>query len=178
MEDIFGKIIALILAVLLLFVAPILLMFENQDETSRIYVLSETSKFVDSVRSLGYISPTFYEDYQKKLSNTNNLYEIKMEHYHLSHDPVYTDFSDASTFQNDFKVNYKAAYNQEILEKIYPTSNTRDLYKMSKGDYFCVLVYNKNKTFATKIQEMLYSTPLSASKIVVNYGGVVKDEIN
>jgi len=175
MDDILGKIVAILLAVLLLFVAPILMVFESQDETSRIYVLSETSKFVDSVRNLGYITPTLYEDYLRKLVNTNNLYEIEMEHYHMRHDPVYSDPADPTTFQNDFKVNYIATYNQDILNDLYSKTG---LYSMSKGDYFCVLVYNKNKTLATRIQEMLYNTPLSTAKIVINYGGVIKDETN
>jgi hypothetical protein len=47
---------------------------------------------------------------------------------------------------------------------------------MSKGDYFTVYVYNKNKTAAAKVQQMLIMAELPVKRIIVNYGGMVRDE--
>ena len=151
-------------------------MFQTQDETSRIYVVSETTKFVDSVRNIGYISPATYKDFVKKLAQTQNLYSIKMEHWHLKVDPVYTDPALESTFQDDFSENYALVSDDDIRKTITPDYSVGSFYKMSAGDYFSVLVYNTNKTFATRIQEMLFQTQLNKKKIVVNYGGAVKNE--
>ncbi|MFZ5988350.1 MAG: hypothetical protein ACOYWZ_14655 [Bacillota bacterium] len=183
-----SKIVALLLSVLLLFIFPILNMFEKQDDTTQVFVLTETTKFVDSVRSLGYITPTMYREFTNKLAATNNIYEIEMEHYHRKFDPIYEyDYSAPAptpTFMNDFNVNYRAYYTDDIMDVLFPatpttspTSSVKDsYYKMSKGDYFAVKVKNKNKTIATKIQEMLYNADFITAKILVKYGGMVKDE--
>lgn len=176
MGDSLSKIVAIILAVLLLFIFPILNMFENQDNTTQIFVLTQTCEFVDSVRSLGYITPDMYREFVNKLSATNNIYEIEMEHYHQKFDPVYDDPKDAATFKNDFNINYWATYTDEIMGVLFPESSAGEDYKMSKGDYFKVKVRNRNKTAATRIQEILYNTDLSTAKIMVTYGGMVKDE--
>lgn len=57
MGDSLSKIVAIVLAVLLMFIIPIKSEFERLDDISRIYVLNETTKFVDRVRNLGYITP-------------------------------------------------------------------------------------------------------------------------
>lgn len=176
MGDSLSKIVALFLAVLLLFIFPILNMFENQDDTTQVFVLTETAKFVDSARSLGYITPTMYREFAYKLSATNNIYEVEMEHYHKKFNPVYDDPTDDTTFKNDFSVDYWATFTGEIMEVLFPDSSTGSNYEMSKGDYFIIKVKNKNKTAATKIQEILYNADLSTSKIMVNYGGMIKDE--
>lgn len=174
MGDSFSKIIALFLAVLLLFIFPIKNEFERQDQTTRMFVLTETTRFADSVRNLGYITPIMYQEYANKLASTNVLYEIKMEHYSKKYDPIYDD---AWNFQDNYNVNYSAYYTGDIMETLFPDTNASgQKYKMSKGDYFLVKVKNKNKTMATKIQELLYNADFATERIMVNYGGMIKDE--
>ena len=50
MDDIFSKVIALILAVVLLYIFPVESLLTRQDEITKVFVLNETAKFVDSVR--------------------------------------------------------------------------------------------------------------------------------
>ena len=177
MGDSFSKIIALFLGVLLLFIFPVLNMFENQDDTSKVFVLTETTKFVDAVRNLGYITPNMYLEFSRKLAVTNNIYAIEMEHHHKQYDPIYEDPTLSSTFKNDFQVNFKGSYTPVIMEKLFPKNPDPDTtYKLSKSDYFAVRVRNTNKTLATKLQQMLFNANISAAKIIVRYGGMVKDE--
>lgn len=177
MPNALSKTIALIIAVMLLFIFPIKSEFERQDEISRMFVLTETTKLVDSVRNLGYITPVMYQEYANKLAMTNNIYEIKLEHYRMRYDPVYDDPTVAATFKNSFNVNYDANFTEDILEKLFTDSPEADrIYRMSKGDYFLVKVCNKNKTMATRIQEMLYNADFAPERIMVSYGGMIKDE--
>ncbi len=174
MGESLSKIIALFLSVLLLFIFPILNMFENQDDTTKVFVLNETAKFVDSVRSLGYITPDMYRDFTRRLSATNNVYSIQMEHYRKKYDPV---DNAAGTDGSKFDINYGGTYTEGIMSELFPSTAVQDPgYKLGKGDYFAVRVRNENKTLATKIQEMLYSTNMDNAKIIVNYGGMVRDE--
>lgn len=180
MADSLSKVVALIIAVFILFVFPMKNEFERQDETSRMLVLTETTKFVDSVRNLGYITPAMYMELTQKLGATNNIYEIKMEHYAKRYDPLYEDPKNQKEEEKGkFNVNYQGEYTKEIMKVLFPDPALGikvRFYKMSKGDYFAVKVVNKNKTMATKMQEMLYNADFAAEKIMVNYGGMIKDE--
>ena len=60
MENSLSKIVAMIIAGMLLFIYPIMNAFLTQDETARLFVESEVTTFVDTVRNLGYIKPEMY----------------------------------------------------------------------------------------------------------------------
>lgn len=177
MGESISKFVIIIVAVIILFIYPVLNMFENQDDTSKVFVLTETAQFVDSVRNLGYITPNMYLEFSRKIAVTNNIYQIDMEHYHVKYDPIYDDPTIPSTFKSDFHINYQGTFTSDIMETLFPDSSTLDrVYKLSKGDYFAMRVVNKNKTIATRIQDMIFNADLGTAKIVVRYGGMVKDE--
>lgn len=194
MGDSLSKIVALILAVLLLFIYPTKNEFERLDETSRIFVLTETSKFVDSIRNLGYVTPSMYQEYVGKLAATNNRYEIRMEHRKKRYDPIYEDPTigvpaspvapvvPEDVYPVSYAIGFRTYYNNTIMKIMFPEPPIPDdanrNYEFEKGDYFAVTVYNKNKTMATRLQEMFYNASFDAEKIYVRYGGMVKDENN
>ncbi len=185
MPNALSKVVAIFIVVFLLFIYPIKNELERQDETSRIYVLNKTIGFVDSVRSLGYVSPDMYEDFLSELATTGNLYKVELEHAMLEYIPVmeYNSSTDEYEIQlGKFQKSYINTYAEEIEECLFPTTyppNPPQLgqpYEMRMGDYFTVSVVNQNKTMATKIQEMVYSRGISPEKIFVTYGGMIKDE--
>ena len=152
MGDSISKIIGIIIAALILFVFPIKNELERQDQISRMFVLTETSKFVDSARNLGYITPIMYEDFTTKLGYTSNMYDVNITHYSKRYDPVYDDPTDISTFKDEFEVNFVGNYNYEIMTALFPQNSLGDNYKMSKGDYFQVKIKNTNKTLLRNIK--------------------------
>jgi len=176
-----SKVFAMLLAILLLYIFPVENMLTRQDDIARVFVLNETTEFVDSVRNLGYITPLMYMQFTQNLSATGLVYDIKMEHMHCSINPVFIDPVDMTSYQNDFSTNYLTTYTDEITETLFPEipSPSEDrTYRLSKGDYFTVMITNKNKTIATKVQEMLIMTNLPAKCVFINYGGMVRDENN
>ncbi|NLM10697.1 MAG: hypothetical protein GX213_07990 [Clostridiaceae bacterium] len=177
MSETLSKIIALIISILLFFIFPVENMLTRQDDITRVVVLNETSKFVDSVRNLGYITPLMYSQFSHALSATGNVYEITMEHTHNRIDPVYADPVVITSFQHDYNINARITYTDDILSVLFPdTGGAGGRYYLSKGDIFCVKVANVNKTTATKIQQMLLMSDLPVKRIIVNYGGMVRDE--
>jgi len=175
-----SKIFALILAVLLLYIFPIENMLTRQEDVTRVFVLNETTKFVDSVRNLGYITPLMYMQFTQKLSATGLTYDIEMEHMHSSVNPVYIDPVDITSFQHDYSFHYMVTYTDEIKETLFPEPPTtgENRYYLSKGDYFNVSVSNRTRTIAAKVQEMLIMADLPTKRIIINYGGMVRDENN
>lgn len=179
MSETLSKTFALILAVLLLFIFPVENMLNRQDDMTRVFVLNETAKFVDSVRNLGYITPVMYLQFAEVLSASGNRYEIIMEHRHASIDPVYSDPDDITSFQHDYSRNEYATYTDEIIETLFPTTaapSSDPYYYLSMGDIFTVQVANENKTIATRVQELLIMSDLPVKRILVRYGGMVRDE--
>lgn len=152
-------------------------MLTRQDDITRTVVLNETAEFVDSVRNLGYITPLMYMQFTHALSTTGNIYEISMEHIHYRIDPIYIDKDDMTSFQHNYNVNNRVTYTDEIINRLFPENPDQDrYYYLSKGDIFKVKVVNINKTPATKVQQMLLMSDLPVKRIVVNYGGMVRDE--
>lgn len=182
MSDTLSKIVALVISVFLLFIFPVENLLARQDDITRIIVLNETTEFVDSVRNLGYITPLMYIQFRESLSATGNVYDITMEHIHFSIDPVYTDPVDMTSFQHDYKINRRITYTEEILERLFPgdsmAENNNCRYHLSAGDIFRVKVVNLNKTPSAKVQQMLLMAELPAGRIIVSYGGMVRDENN
>lgn len=181
MSETLSKVIALIIAVFLLYIFPVENMLTRQDDTTRVFVLNRTTEFVDSVRNLGYITPLMYTQFTRELASTGNQYNIEMVHRHNSIDPVYNDPDDSTSFQHDYGYNSKAFYTDEIMEVLFPETVPAPAvcyYHLSKGDTFRVKVSNQNKTMASRVQEMLYMRDLPLERISVRYGGMVRDENN
>lgn len=182
MPNALSKVIAIVIAVFLLFIFPIKNELERQDETSRIFVLNKTISFVDSVRNLGYITPDMYEDYLNELALTGNLYKVELEHAKLEYLPVMEYNSSTGQYEpklGEFHKSYINTYTDEIEECLFPDTNPPQPgqpYKMRMGDYFTISVVNQNKTTATKLQEIIYGRYISPEKIFVTYGGMIKDE--
>lgn len=179
LSETLSKMIAFILAILLLYIFPVENMLTRQDDMTRVFVFKETTEFVDAVRNLGYVTPVMYLQFTNALNATGNKYDILMEHRHERVEPVYTDPVDMTSFQHDYAKHHKMTYTSDIMEKLFPDGvqvPTDTTYSLSKGDIFSVRVVNKNKTIATKVQEMLLMADIPAERIIIDYGGMVRDE--
>lgn len=175
MGDTIAKVFTVLLAVLLLFIYPMMEMLEQQDYTTNLFVYTETTKLVDAVRNTGYLTSRMYQEYLDKLSVTNVIFDVKLEHEHRKYDPIYTDPLDESSFQDDFAVNYRGYYTKEILDILFPNDGSNfEKYYFSQGDYFKVKAVNKNKTLATKVVQFIYGRELPTETIIIQYGGMIK----
>lgn len=168
----FSKIIAIILAVIILFLGPLLYMAQKQDTISQVYVSNETTKFVDSIKNTGFITRTMYMDYIKKIDQTHNLYKVEIAHSHKVVEPLYDEST--GTFLNDFDIYYTNTYQDEILG----TFDQGEDYHFTQGDYISVKVVNRTKTLATKLMELFYRADIPDEQILVTYGGMIRDEVN
>jgi len=173
------KIFAAFIAILLMGIWPIYTAFSSQDSNSQIIVLNTVTRFVDSVRDKGYITPRMFQEFEDQLYLTGNTYDIQMEHLHKRYDPVYND---DGSFQNDFKVNYEGYYNTQINARLFPHGNDNPddpgrIYKLNNGDFFNVQVKNTNRTMATLMSDFLFNAVQAPNeKIIIPYGGMVLNE--
>lgn len=180
MGNYLAKAFALILAILLLFMWPISSALDKQDDISEIVVINAVTKFVDSVRDKGFITPIMYNEFVEQMALTGNTYDIQMEHLHKRYDPIYNDNGE---FQGGFNVNYEGFYNAQINDKLFPRNSSDEIvspnrvYKLASGDFFTVTVKNTNRTPGTLISDILTGTINAPNeKIVIPYGGMVLNE--
>ncbi len=156
MEDSLIVIFSMILAVILMFVFPIMDTWERQDDISYMSIYATVVEFVDSVRNLGYIQPEMYTQFLQNVNATGNRFEITLEHRIRLYD-----------------INgYKNVYTNTIEGVL---NEGKDYTNMKAGDYFYVSVKNTNKTQSTLIKEVLYASPQETFKIGVPYGGMVRN---
>ena len=159
MGDSLSIIFATIVAVVLMFIFPLIDTWELQDNLSYAIVYAATTDFVDTARNVGYISDALYGDFQGKLLATGNTFNITMEH---------------RAFNEDLRA-YLYSFTNEILDEIYnDTDNDGNYYyKLDKGDYFYVTVKNTNRTQATILSDFFSGSVAPNFRIGCAYGGVV-----
>lgn len=168
--DSLGKIVSFLLVSIILFVAPVYYMSIKQDSISQNYVNKETADFVNTIRNTGNITTETYNRFIKKIDTTGNLYDIEIEHQYLVVNPVVDENGNVT---EDIRSSYSSTYEDDILKELFEGSGT---YHMNKDDYVSVIVKNKNKTLATRIQEIFYQKEMPTVQIISTFGGIIRDE--
>jgi rubrerythrin len=80
--DVTGRYVAIILAVILLFLFPLQYVAQSQSETIDDAVCSHATEFTDTVRHQGYITLDMYEELIHDLDQTGEFYDITLETAH------------------------------------------------------------------------------------------------
>ncbi|MEG1363094.1 MAG: glycine rich domain-containing protein [Clostridia bacterium] len=147
--------------------------FERQDDMSYNLVLKATTNFIDEVKNNGYIDQNNYDNFVKQLANTGIIYDIELEAHRkiLLPDP---------NNNNEYIEKYEIDYNKDIFDKldsVLVNAGTikQKSYTLNEDDQIYVKVKNKNKTTAELVFNMIAPNKNNKSKILVNYGGVVKN---
>lgn len=176
-----SKIVAALLAVLLLYFVPAMQQAKTQEDISKLTAYHALTEFVDSVRNKGYISPEMYEDFQKELAGSGDSFGVELEHQHKKYHPEYSDPSDSSTFLNDYSVQYEGHYTEELEKVLFPDyldekdTNKRKYY-LETGDYFTVSIQRQNKGAFRILSGLLYNSASGQEESPLHYGGMVLNE--
>jgi hypothetical protein len=192
MEFSLSKVIAVLIAVVLLFGYPLYQQAQRQDELTELVVHGAVTEFVDAVRTKGYITPQMYNEFNRKLGATGNQYDVQMEHMHKRYNPLYEDPSNPSSkFDNTFDIYFNGHYTEEIMNALFPTDEkTTGRYPtintnysgikadpMSVGDFFTVKVKNINRTMATILRDFFTGGNTgSNTTLYIPYGGMIINE--
>ena len=79
MSDSLITILAIFLAVILLFIFPLMSVAERSDDISQLSVQTATNEFVDNSRTIGKITWDNYNNFITTLAATGNSYDVEME---------------------------------------------------------------------------------------------------
>ena len=169
MEDSLSIIFSMIVALVIMFIVPLMDTWELQDNLSYVVTYAAVTDFVDTCRNVGYISIDSYNNLSGILSSTGNSFDISIEHRNQK---TITTVEGGKTV---FRTVYLNSYTNEILDTIHsvdPTTHNNNVYKLGKYDYLYVSVKNTNLTQASIINKLVASDT-SNFKIVCAYGGCV-----
>ncbi|WP_066298028.1 hypothetical protein [Bacillus sp. FJAT-29937] len=178
-----SKVVTVILAVLLLYYVPTYQSYQKQDDLAYQVAYQAVTKFVDNVRTKGYITPQMYEDFQRDLTvgSGSILYRTEIVHEKKIYTPVYTDPTNPASFTNQYVVDFDEYYWEQIhpflFDESSPTPKEQRMYKLTAGDFFSVHVENMTKTKATMLFDFL-TGGLGGNDVVISipYGGMVLNE--
>ena len=171
MSDSFMTIIGIIIAVILMFVWPLLAMSEKTDDISQTVVQSATSEFVDKVSISGKIKRSDYDAFIQKITATGNTFDVEIEVQHLDENPGKKSVvTSGSLIGENLRYSTFTAEIEDVLKN--------EDYLLNKGDNVIVTVKNTNKTLAQLLRTAFYKVTgegasevsASASSMVVNTG--------
>lgn len=174
MSDTLMVIIGIFLAVLIMFIFPLMEFAGKTDEVGQTVTQVVVSDFVNKVAKQGKITQFDYNELVQKLSATGNSYDIQIEAQILDDNPRRATTTTSSDTVGEYK--YYSVYTNEILEKVNSSENGE--YLLKKDDYIVVTVKNTNITIGTQLKNLLYNligkdtyTVGTASSALVINGG-------
>lgn len=154
MSDTLMVVIGIFVAVILMFIFPLMSLSERTDDISQTVVQTAASEFVDKVSVAGKIKPSDYEAFAQTIGATGNTYEIGMEVQHLDENPGKKSVVTSGDLIGE-NVRY-STFTSEILGEMYKTGGTTNDYMLKKGDNIIVTVKNTNRTMAQMLRTTFY----------------------
>lgn len=162
MGDAYGKVIAILLASVLMFLIPVLYISERQETAAQSYVLTETAYLVDSVRNTGVLTEGMYREYEKRLCALEHLYEIQLMHAAY---PIYEN-------GGRFETKQERHYSEEIKETLRETG----CYYFLMDEFFRIEVKDRRGSMGERLLNGFLKEDIASEKIIAFYGGTIKYE--
>jgi len=173
MSDTLMTIMGIFIAVILMFIYPLVEIASKNDEISQTVVQVAVSEFVNTVATQGKITQFDYNELIQKINATGNSYDIQIEAQILDDNPRRTTTTGSSDLLGDYQ--YYSVYTNAILDAV---NSDEGEYVLKKDDYIIVTVKNTNMTIATQLKNMFYkiigkdtyTIGTSSSALVLNGG--------
>lgn len=162
MSDTLMVVIGIFVAVILMFIFPLMSLSERSDDISQSVVQTATAEFVDKVSIAGKIKPEDYEAYVQTINATGNSYEIGIEVQHLDENPGKKSVITSGKLVGE-NIRY-STYTTEILGKMYQTGAASQSYDLKKGDNIIVTAKNTNRTMAQMLRTTFYKVTRTRHK--------------
>lgn len=151
MGDTLITVIAIALAAVLMFVFPLMTMSDRTDDVSQLTVSTETTEFVDDVRTTGKLTLDKYSKFVESIQATGNSYDVEMEIKTLDENP-----GKKTTQASPNKIGenvYYSTYTSQILDSL----DNKGSISLKEGDIFSVSVKNTNTTLSQQLKNFFYT---------------------
>lgn len=126
MDSNLQRVFGILISAIILFIFPIYVAYEKEDDISYALALKITYNFVENVRNKGYLTLDMYDKYVNELGATNMTYDISMQHVRKQYDPVFYVYTDSTMSTIEKKLDYITNYQYNI------TTNTSNYNASAK----------------------------------------------
>lgn len=150
MEDTTLSITGIIIAAIIMFIVPLVMIADRNDDISQLLVETYTAEFVDNIIKTGQITNEDYEQYLISLGTSGNTYEVNIELKILDENPArrYTNLTSA-TGENS----YYSLFTSQIEEEL----NRNEKMVLKEGDIISVTTSNSSKTLSQTLKNIYYT---------------------
>ena len=81
MDEIFGRVTAILFAAAVFMGMPLLYMSERAKSAEQMYLLTVNTEFVDSICNPGFLTMEMYQQFYKEISAASGIYEFERGDY-------------------------------------------------------------------------------------------------
>lgn len=169
MEDTTLSVIGIMIASIMMFIVPLILIADRSDDISQLVVQTATAEFVDEVIKSGRITQDNYQRFVSSLESSGNTYDIDMEVRILDENTskMVTD----SNFQSIGKNTYYSIFTSQIEDKIRISSsnvnnNITGKLILKQGDEIYVTVKNSSPTLSQILKSFYYDVTKGGLHII------------
>lgn len=150
MEDTTISIIAIIIAAVLMFIVPLILIADRADDIAQLTAQTATAEFVDNVIKSGKITNDDYSDFINLLTTTGNAYDVDLELKILD---LNTSKQQTVATGGLGKNTYYSIFTSQIEDKLLEID---DEIILKEGDVFSVTVKNSSLTLSQSVKNIYY----------------------
>ena len=158
MSDSLITIIAIFLAVILMFIFPLMSVAERNDDIAELTAQTAVSEFVSTCVSTGKITMDNYSSMVTSLESTGNSFDIEIEVKVLDENVGKKSAWTQGTVIGENI--YYSVYTSQIMNYLTDANGANSdtgVYLMKEGDIISVSVQNNNETLAQTIRGVFYS---------------------
>lgn len=169
MDDTPITIIGIILAAVIMFIVPLVLLADRNDDISQLIVNTATAEFVDNVIKTGKITSNEYQKFVSNLQSSGNIYDIDMEVRILDENTakVVTDRNPTQLGSNTYYSIYTTQIEDMISTSDDSSYNLDGKLILKQGDIISVTVKNSSKTLSQELKGFYYKITGSDLNIIV-----------
>lgn len=170
MDDILTSVIGIGLAVVIMFIFPLMTISDITDDISQLTVEVATTEFVDDIRQMGKITPDMYHHFIENIGSTGNTYNVEIEVRVLDENASREQTRRNSALQQ--KNVYYSIYTSQIVDDVIIEQDRN--YYLKEGDIVTVSVKNTNQTISQQLKNFFYTVIGKGTYIIAaSHGGMV-----
>ena len=161
MEDTTISIVGIVLAAILMFLVPLILIADRADDVAQLIVQTRTAEFVNEIVKSGEITNNGYQKFISMLSSSGNIYEIDMEIKILDENTA--KIGDNNTYYSIFTSqieNIMAKSGQDL------GNDMEGKIILKQGDIISLTVKNSSKTLSQSLKNFYYNIAGSDIQII------------
>lgn len=160
MEETTVSVIGIVVAAIIMFIVPVILIADRSDDISQLVVQTATAEFVDDVVKTGQITDSRYQEFINSLSSSGNTYEIDMEVKILDENTAkkVTDYYPNKVGNNTYYSIFTSQIENKLGKSAESTANNNNgKLILKQGDQILITVRNSSLTFSQALKSFYYN---------------------